>query len=73
MVFSALLMIKHCTVDKCILQSGADVDKNKSTRAFWWSALNFINVFQKCQYGFGLFSSRLEITTCKHTDPRRLS
>lgn len=28
MVFSALLMIKHCTVDKCILQSGADVDKN---------------------------------------------
>lgn len=42
MVFSVLLMIKHCTVDKCILQPGADVDKNnqamiqnKSTRDFW--------------------------------------
>lgn len=28
MVFSVLLMIKHCMVDKCILQPGADVDKN---------------------------------------------
>jgi hypothetical protein len=28
MVFSVLLMIKHCTVNKCILQLGADVDKN---------------------------------------------
>lgn len=30
MVFSVLLMIKHCMVDKCILQPGADVIKQSS-------------------------------------------